>query len=139
MRPMWVMASYQAVSKSEDQPEGLLSVAAALELIHCYSLVHDDLPCMDDDDYRRGQPTAHKAFGEGPAVLIGDALLTHAFALALAAPGLSATTRVEIGKELAQIAGYQGMIGAKQPMLVLVDPSRTRKILPDFIKEKPAL
>ena len=122
MGPMWVMASYQAVSSKNDQPQGLLSVAAALELIHCYSLVHDDLPCMDDDDYRRGQPTAHKAFGEGPAVLIGDALLTQAFALALGAPGLSAGTRVAIGSELAQMAGYRGMIGGQAADVGLAGP-----------------
>ena len=62
------------------RPEkSLLRTAAALECVHCYSLVHDDLPCMDDDDFRRGQPTVHKAFDEATAVLAGDALLTLAF------------------------------------------------------------
>ena len=129
MRPMWVMASYQAASDDPTQPESLLHVAAALELIHCYSLVHDDLPCMDDDDYRRGQPTAHKAFGEGPAVLIGDALLTHAFGLALGAPNLSDATRVAIGKELAHIAGYRGMIGGQAADVGLAGPIDTEEAL----------
>ncbi|HAE26415.1 MAG TPA: farnesyl-diphosphate synthase, partial [Hyphomonas adhaerens] len=76
MRPFFLLeagAMFDAPEKS------LLRAAAALECVHCYSLVHDDLPCMDDDDFRRGQPTVHKAFDEATAVLAGDALLTLAF------------------------------------------------------------
>jgi geranylgeranyl pyrophosphate synthase len=77
-----------------------------LELIHAYSLVHDDLPCMDDDDVRRGQPACHKAFGEATAILAGDALLTHAFyVLAESAPGAVAM--------VAQLAGPAGMVGGQ--------------------------
>ena len=113
MRPLWVIASWEAIQGSKEASPGLLHVAAALELIHTYSLVHDDLPCMDDDDVRRGRPTVHVQFGEGPAVLVGDALLTEAFGLALNAPGLTAEQRVTIGQELAHMSGYLGMIGGQ--------------------------
>lgn len=116
MRPLWVIASNDAVAGTAGEgsvTDGLMHVAAALELIHCYSLVHDDLPCMDDDDERRGRPTVHKVYGEGPAVLVGDALLTEALALALRAPGLNAEQRVAIALELTQAAGYLGMIGGQ--------------------------
>ena len=113
MRPLWVCAAYQSLRGEGDLPEGLVHVAAAMELIHTYSLVHDDLPCMDDDNERRGRPTVHVQYGEGPAVLVGDALLTEAFALALRAPGLSDTQRVQVSRELAHVAGYLGMIGGQ--------------------------
>jgi geranylgeranyl pyrophosphate synthase len=113
MRPLWVLAAHEAVSGKSDPQQGLLHAAAALELIHCYSLVHDDLPCMDDDDERRGRPTVHKIYGEGSAVLVGDALLTEALGLALRAPGLGAEQRVAIATELTQAAGYLGMIGGQ--------------------------
>jgi geranylgeranyl pyrophosphate synthase len=113
MRPLWVLAAHDAVGGKTDQQQGLLHAAAALELIHCYSLVHDDLPCMDDDDERRGRPTVHKVYGEGSAVLVGDALLTEALSLALRAPGLNAEQRVAIATELTEAAGYLGMIGGQ--------------------------
>ena len=116
MRPLWVIASNDAVTGAGGEgtvSTGLMHAAAALELIHCYSLVHDDLPCMDDDDERRGRPTVHKVYGEGPAVLVGDALLTEALALVLRAPGLNNDQRVAIALELTQAAGYLGMIGGQ--------------------------
>lgn len=113
MRPLWVFAAHEAAGGGDENPSGLTHTAAALELIHCYSLVHDDLPCMDDDDVRRGRPTVHKLYGEGPAVLVGDALLTEALRLALDAPSLSAEQRVALAKELTQAAGYLGMIGGQ--------------------------
>ncbi|PWU07710.1 MAG: farnesyl-diphosphate synthase [Verrucomicrobia bacterium] len=76
IRPLLCLAACEACGGKESEA---LPTAAALECIHTYSLIHDDLPCMDDDDFRRGRPTAHKAFGEGIAVLAGDALLTLAF------------------------------------------------------------
>ena len=76
MRPFYVLETGKLLEAPE---KTLLRTAAALECVHTYSLVHDDLPCMDDDDYRRGQPTVHKAYGEATAVLAGDALLTLAF------------------------------------------------------------
>ena len=79
LRPILTLAAAETCGVKD--PAGILPAACAVELIHTYSLVHDDLPCMDDDDLRRGRPTSHKVFGEGVAVLAGDALLTRAFGL----------------------------------------------------------
>lgn len=98
-----------------DAPErALLRAAAAVECIHTYSLVHDDLPCMDDDDFRRGQPTVHKAFDEATAVLAGDALLTLAFEI-LAHPEThkDANLRCRLIEKLAIAAGARGMVGGQ--------------------------
>ncbi len=89
--------------------------ALAVELVHCYSLVHDDLPAMDDDDLRRGRPTLHKAYDEATAILVGDALLTLAFQV-LAGPGtgeLPADRRLHMVSKLAQAAGSQGMVAGQ--------------------------
>lgn len=86
--------------------------AVAVEFIHTYSLIHDDLPCMDNDDMRRGKPSSHKKFGEANALLAGDALLTHAFS-ALASADLSAEQIVYAVKELSSYAGVNGMIGGQ--------------------------
>ncbi|MBI3452810.1 MAG: polyprenyl synthetase family protein [Rhodospirillales bacterium] len=91
-----------------------LRVAAAIEMVHCYSLVHDDLPAMDDDDLRRGRPTAHKAFGEATAILAGDALLTRAFeALAHPLTHGDAQVRAELVLALAVASGAEGMVGGQ--------------------------
>ena len=90
-----------------------LPFACALELVHNYSLIHDDLPCMDDDDLRRGKPTCHKAFGETLAVLAGDALQPEAFRLILDAPMLSADTRLEALRVLVRACGADGMVGGQ--------------------------
>src|SRR5512144_1741030 len=94
---------------------GALMAGAALELIHCYSLVHDDLPAMDNDDLRRGRPTVHKAFDEATAILVGDALLTLAFDVMAAHPGLPETpaVRVRIIELLASASGTAGMAGGQ--------------------------
>jgi len=94
--------------------EAALPAAAALECVHCYSLVHDDLPAMDNDDLRRGKPTVHRAFDEWTAILAGDALLTMAFAL-LAAPQAHAdpAVRAELIAGLAEAAGTGGMVGGQ--------------------------
>ena len=86
--------------------------AAAVEMIHTYSLIHDDLPCMDNDDYRRGKPTNHKVFGEAVAVLAGDALLTAAFSY-LASASYSADVRIRAVEILANCAGELGMVGGQ--------------------------
>ena len=86
--------------------------ACALEMIHTYSLIHDDLPCMDNDDFRRGKPSCHIAFGEEYALLAGDALLTLAFETAMKS-NLSAEITVEAAKELAKAAGVMGMVGGQ--------------------------
>lgn len=90
-----------------------LPFACALEMIHTYSLIHDDLPCMDNDDLRRGRPTCHKAFDEATAVLAGDGLLTAAFETASAAEGVSAETVLHCIRILGQAAGMNGMIGGQ--------------------------
>ena len=90
-----------------------LPFACALELVHNYSLIHDDLPCMDDDDLRRGQPTTHKKFGETLAVLAGDALQPEAFRLIAEAPCMSDGSRVEAVRVLARACGADGMVAGQ--------------------------
>lgn len=105
-----------ACAAAGGDPERALPVAAALEMIHAYSLIHDDLPCMDDADLRRGKPSCHKAFGEAMAVLAGDALLTHAFWVLARLPQLSgaaAPTVLAIIDEVAAAAGTGGLIGGQ--------------------------
>ncbi|TGQ67550.1 polyprenyl synthetase family protein [Mesorhizobium sp. M00.F.Ca.ET.186.01.1.1] len=95
--------------------EAALRVAAALECVHCYSLIHDDLPAMDDDDLRRGQPTVHRAFDEATAILAGDALLTLAFdIIADEATALPAERRAALVLALARAAGSGGMVGGQK-------------------------
>ena len=90
-----------------------LPAACALELVHTYSLIHDDLPCMDDDALRRGKPTNHKMFGETMAVLAGDALQPEAYRLILTAPGLDAERRAACALILAEASGADGMVGGQ--------------------------
>ena len=92
--------------------EEALPLAAAIEMVHAYSLIHDDLPCMDDDDLRRGKPSCHKVYGEATALLAGDALLTFAFETAAGAP-LPEGLRLRAVVALARAAGYRGMIGGQ--------------------------
>lgn len=87
--------------------------AAAVEMLHCYSLIHDDLPCMDNDDLRRGKPTNHKVYGETLAVLAGDAMQPEAFRLILQARGLSADNRIEAALILAKACGAEGMVAGQ--------------------------
>ena len=99
-----------------------LRVGAAVEMIHCYSLVHDDLPAMDDDDLRRGRPTCHKAFDEATAILAGDALLTKAFAvLSDAASHPDGLIRCKLVAVLANAAGAEGMVGGQMLDLLAAD------------------
>ena len=90
-----------------------MPLACAIEMVHTYSLIHDDLPCMDDDDIRRGKPSNHKAFGYANALLAGDALLTGAFGVIACAEELDAETRIKAVKVLSQMAGESGMIGGQ--------------------------
>jgi geranylgeranyl diphosphate synthase, type II len=118
LRPILALAAVEALSAPLGEPERI--AAAAVELVHCYSLIHDDLPAMDDDDFRRGRPTCHKAFGEATALLAGDALLTLAFEWLADAATLSADpgryTRAV--RALARGAGYTGMVrGQARDML----------------------
>ena len=110
--------------------ENSLMAAAALECVHCYSLVHDDLPAMDDDDLRRGRPTTHKAFDEATAILAGDGLLTLAFDILSAADHPDAEVRLKLTSALARAAGLGGMVGGQ--MLDLAAEGR-------FDRSPPAL
>lgn len=111
LRPVLCMASAETVGGSADI---VLPVACAIEMIHTYSLIHDDLPSMDNDDYRRGKPSNHKIFGEGVAVLAGDALLTEAFCLLSGGiRDLSPEKNLSIIHEISTAAGFQGMIGGQ--------------------------
>ena len=94
-------------------PEKALDFAVALEMIHTYSLIHDDLPCMDNDDMRRGKPSCHIKYSEATALLAGDALLTDAFFVALSTNGVPADHVLKAAKILAQCAGSNGMIGGQ--------------------------
>jgi len=112
IRACLVYATGQAVG-AEDS--ALDAPACAVELIHAYSLVHDDLPCMDDDDLRRGKPTCHKAYDEATALLVGDALHTLAFELLATDPSLTITPvqRLKMMARLARASGFHGMAGGQ--------------------------
>ncbi|GEO25778.1 farnesyl-diphosphate synthase [Alicyclobacillus acidoterrestris] len=111
LRPALCMATAETFGVSR---EAVLPAAAALEMIHSYSLIHDDLPCMDDDDLRRGQPTNHKVFGEAMALLAGDGLLTEAFVqLSRPLSGVSPERQVTMLHTLALRAGASGMVGGQ--------------------------
>lgn len=120
IRPILLFASFEVFGK---HIEKTVSTAIALEMIHTYSLIHDDLPAMDDDDYRRGQLTNHKKFDEATAILAGDALLTYSFELIATDPLLSDTEKVEMVKQLAKASGPLGMVGGQ--ILDLAAENRT--------------
>jgi geranylgeranyl diphosphate synthase type II len=118
-------------------PDAALYAAAAIEMVHAYSLIHDDLPCMDDDDMRRGQLSCHKMFGEAPALLAGDALLTKAFeTLALSFEILAPEKIVALVGELSQAAGAQGMIAGQELDLIFEKRTPSRKELDAMISMK---
>ncbi len=110
LRPILLMAAADAVG---GVGADYLPVACGLEMIHTYSLIHDDLPAMDDDDYRRGKLTSHKVFGEGIAILAGDALLTAAFTTMLAQHAASSDVIVKVVGEISTAAGAYGMVGGQ--------------------------
>ena len=133
LRPIFALAAAEAVG---GQARAALPLAVAVELIHTYSLVHDDLPCMDDDALRRGRPTVHVAYDEATAVLAGDALQSEAFAaLAEAAPGLDAARLLFVVGRLARAIGAEGLVGGQQDDLAFeaagmagTDPARLASI-----------
>ncbi|MSV34949.1 MAG: polyprenyl synthetase family protein [Bryobacterales bacterium] len=111
IRPLLAIATAETVS---DSSIGIESCAGSLELIHTYSLIHDDLPALDNDDLRRGRPTCHKVFGEAMAILAGDALLTLAFEVLSKLEGVDASRKIELVRELATASGtVGGMIGGQ--------------------------
>lgn len=110
IRPLLILATVKAFDKDVSAAYG---AAAAIEWVHTYSLIHDDLPAIDNDDLRRGKPTNHKVFGEATAILAGDALLTHAFDILASSPVLEAEKKVTLIQLLAECAGTSGMIGGQ--------------------------
>jgi geranylgeranyl diphosphate synthase type II len=110
LRPILCIAASEACG---GETEHALPAACAVELIHTYSLVHDDLPCMDDDDLRRGRPTTHKVYGEATAVLTGDALLTEAFAIVAQTPDTKRYTARDYVTELARAGDSRHLIGGQ--------------------------
>ena len=142
LRPFLLVSAHKACGGPV--ADGALIAAAALECVHCYSLVHDDLPMMDDDDLRRGQPTVHKAFDEATAILAGDGLLTLAFDV-IASPQVHPDPRVglQLVRGLARAAGVGGMVGGQ--MLDLAAEGRHThdgqplKLLPEAIRQLQAM
>ncbi len=139
IRPILCLAAAEATGKTAGGDlSAILQAACALEMIHTYSLIHDDLPALDNDDYRRGIPTSHKRFGEDIAILAGDALLTEAFKL-LSDPGLSSSAKPEIRLEviniIARAAGIGGMISG-QVMDMKAEALKPEPNLVYFIHQK---
>lgn len=116
IRPILCIASYEACG---GRAEDVVPYASAIEFIHTYSLIHDDLPAMDNDDLRRGKPTNHKIFGEGIAILAGDGLLTEAFCLLSSNPSnFDSKLVLEVINEIATSAGIKGMVGGQAADLI---------------------
>lgn len=133
IRPVLALASGAALGgKSED----ILPAACALEMIHTYSLIHDDLPAMDDDDYRRGKLTNHKVFGEGIAVLAGDALLTYAFELLAEPLPIAPERQLRVLREVAAAAGKSGMVFGQVQDLAGEDRSLTLEEIEQIHRDK---
>ncbi|MBP0634781.1 polyprenyl synthetase family protein [Cupriavidus sp. AcVe19-6a] len=126
VRPLLVHAAGEV---SGADPAACDAAACAVEMIHAYSLVHDDMPCMDDDDLRRGRPTVHKAYDEATALLVGDALQTQAFIVLAGADVLSPAARLKLVAELAQASGSTGMAGGQAIDLQNVGRAMTRGAL----------
>ena len=133
IRPVICIAAFRATG---GRGKMVLPVAGAIELIHTFSLIHDDLPCMDNDDSRRGKPTCHRVFGEDIALLAGDALLSMAFAWIAAASPIPAFRKIAIIKELGSATGPLGLIGGqvldlhqpyKRPSLKILKSIYTKK------------
>jgi geranylgeranyl diphosphate synthase type II len=110
IRPLLCLSAAESVG---GEAAAALPCAIALEYVHTYSLIHDDLPAMDDDDYRRGRPSNHRVYGEGQAILAGDGLLTEAFLALARENGLPPGRRAEVAAVLAEAAGHRGMVGGQ--------------------------
>ena len=122
IRPVLSIASYEAVGGKSNN---IVPIAASIELIHTYSLIHDDLPAMDNDDFRRNKPTAHKVFGEATAILAGDALLTDAFHI-ISSAGVNPEKLISVIRELANASGPEGMVGG-QTADIMLEGKRAKK------------
>ncbi len=134
IRPCLVLEAYKMWTSDEGAEQNLkkaITLAAAIELVHTYSLIHDDLPCMDNDDFRRGKPTSHKVYGEAMAVLAGDALLTLAFEVIAKSPDLTDKEKVCALNILSAHSGRNGMIGGQ-----VLDMLGEKQRLPKELHEK---
>jgi len=125
IRPILAIASYEAVGGGSDE---IIPVAASIELIHTYSLIHDDLPAMDNDDFRRNRPTTHRVFGEATAILAGDALLTDAFNI-ITQTNTNPEILVAVIGELTHACGSEGMVGGQTVDILLEGKKATKKEL----------
>ncbi|NFN94893.1 polyprenyl synthetase family protein [Clostridium botulinum] len=132
IRPILLILTY---SLYKDNIEKIMPMAAAIEMIHTYSLIHDDLPCMDDDDLRRGKPTNHKVFGENIAVLAGDALLNEAMTLLMKSSLELGESALKASYEISKAAGPEGMIGG-QVVDVLSEVREISKEELEYMHEK---
>lgn len=131
LRPILIMAAADALGA---EGEKFLRLSTAIEFIHTYSLIHDDLPAMDNDDYRRGKLTNHKVFGEDLAILAGDALLTMAFEIIATDKQIDANTKVKVIAEMSKAAGAEGMVGGQ----VIDMQSENKHIDMDTLKQMHA-
>ena len=143
LRPLLCCAASEACGGTA---RAALNAAVAVEMVHAYSLIHDDLPCMDDDALRRGKPTSHVVFGQGMAVLSGDALLTEAFAVLAATKPQARYTAADLVTELARAAGSRGLIAGQvadleaegrkpsEPLLHFIHAAKTGMLLRAAIK-----
>jgi len=132
LRPLLTLATCAIYSPSVEKA---LVPACALELVHTYSLIHDDLPSMDNDDFRRGKPTLHKIYPEGHAILTGDYLLSYAFELLAEAPALGCQQKLSLIQRLAKSAGAEGMVGGQVADLSFQRDSQNVELL-DFIHQR---
>jgi len=132
IRPALAMAFCELFGGKLEQA---MPLAIAIEMVHCYSLIHDDLPCMDNDDFRRGKPSCHKQFGEATAVLAGDALLTEAFTC-IVDNDLSAEVKYQAVWLLSNAAGFRSMIGGQQLDLQYENTSATLVQLMEMNRKK---
>jgi len=141
LRPILAIAAYETCcssnssSTTSDSDEAALALGAAIEMIHTYSLIHDDLPAMDDDDFRRGSPTNHKVFGDAVAILAGDALLTQAFEVLSddkTFSGIEPGRRNKIISEIAYSSGSSGMVGGQVADILSEGKSIDRQALKDI-------
>jgi len=125
LRPILAIASFEIAGRSSKK---ILPAAVSLELIHTYSLIHDDLPAMDDDDFRRNKPTNHRVFGEAVAILAGDALLTDAFGI-ITRTSAKPEILVDIIRELTYACGPEGMVGGQTADIIFEDKKIKKKEL----------
>jgi geranylgeranyl diphosphate synthase, type II len=133
LRPILLLATVETLGGSAEKA---LSAASAIELVHTYSLIHDDLPCMDDDDFRRGKPSLHKAYSEAHAVLTGDFLLSYAFEMLVCDPHLTAEQKVRLVELLAKSSGGNGMIAGQVMDIEAEGQSIDQKALQNIHRHK---